>query len=45
MPVQPVTVLQSEYSLWWREPEAEILPTLEELGMALYLLALLARVS
>jgi aryl-alcohol dehydrogenase-like predicted oxidoreductase len=31
--VQPVTVLQSEYSLWWREPEAEILPTLEELGI------------
>jgi len=29
--VQPVTALQSEYSLWWREPEAEILPTLEEL--------------
>src|SRR4051794_31906765 len=28
--VQPVTALQSEYSLWWREPEAEILPTLEE---------------
>src|SRR6185295_8313944 len=31
--VQPVTVLQSEYSLWWREPEREILPTLEELGI------------
>ncbi len=31
--VQPVTVLQSEYSLWWREPEKEILPTLEELGI------------
>lgn len=31
--VQPVTVLQSEYSLWWREPETEILPTLEELGI------------
>ena len=30
--VQPVAALQSEYSLWWREPEAEILPTLEELG-------------
>ena len=30
--VQPVTALQSEYSLWWREPEKEILPTLEELG-------------
>jgi aryl-alcohol dehydrogenase-like predicted oxidoreductase len=31
--VQPVTALQSECSLWWREPEAEILPTLEELGI------------
>ena len=31
--VQPVTALQSEYSLWWPEPEAEILPTLEELGI------------
>lgn len=31
--VQPVTALQSEYSLWWREPEAEILPALEELGV------------
>jgi aryl-alcohol dehydrogenase-like predicted oxidoreductase len=31
--VQPVTVLQSEYSLWWREPEAEVIPTLEELGI------------
>jgi aryl-alcohol dehydrogenase-like predicted oxidoreductase len=31
--VQPVTALQSEYSLWWREPEAEVLPTLEELGV------------
>ncbi|MGO8699530.1 MAG: aldo/keto reductase [Limisphaerales bacterium] len=31
--VLPVTALQSEYSLWWREPEAEILPTLEELGI------------
>lgn len=31
--VQPVTALQSEYSLWWREPEAEILPVLEELGI------------
>ena len=31
--VQPVTALQSEYSIWWREPEAEILPTLEELGI------------
>jgi len=31
--VQPVTALQSEYSLWWREPEAEVLATLEELGI------------
>lgn len=31
--VQPVTALQSEYSLWWREPEEDILPTLEELGI------------
>jgi aryl-alcohol dehydrogenase-like predicted oxidoreductase len=31
--VQPVTALQSEYSLWWREPENEILPTLEDLGI------------
>jgi aryl-alcohol dehydrogenase-like predicted oxidoreductase len=31
--VQPVSALQSEYSLWWREPEREILPTLEELGI------------
>ena len=31
--VQPVAALQSEYSLWWREPEAEILPLLEELGI------------
>src|SRR5271156_4315391 len=33
--VQPVTALQSEYSLWWREPEPSILPTLEELGIGL----------
>ena len=33
--VQPVTALQSEYSLWWREPEAEIIPLLEELGIGL----------
>jgi aryl-alcohol dehydrogenase-like predicted oxidoreductase len=31
--VQPVTALQSEYSLWWREPEAKVLPTLSELGL------------
>ncbi|MER3436084.1 MAG: aldo/keto reductase [Leptolyngbya sp. ERB_1_1] len=33
--VQPVTALQSEYSLWWRKPEAEVIPTLEELGIGL----------
>ncbi|NTV45452.1 MAG: aldo/keto reductase [Chlorobiales bacterium] len=33
--VQPVTALQSEYSLWWRHPEAEVLPVLEELGIGL----------
>jgi aryl-alcohol dehydrogenase-like predicted oxidoreductase len=33
--VQPVTALQSEYSLWWRKPESEIIPTLEELGIGL----------
>jgi len=33
--VQPVTALQSEYSLWWREPEAAVIPTLEELGIGL----------
>ncbi len=31
--IQPVTALQSEYSIWWREPEEEIIPTLEELGI------------
>ena len=31
--VQPVTALQSEYSLWWREPELDVMPTLEELGI------------
>jgi len=31
--VQPVAALQSEYSLWWRQPEAEVIPTLEELGI------------
>lgn len=31
--IQPVTALQSEYSLWWRNPEADVLPTLEELGI------------
>jgi aryl-alcohol dehydrogenase-like predicted oxidoreductase len=33
--VQPVTALQNEYSLWWRRPEKEVLPTLEELGIGL----------
>jgi aryl-alcohol dehydrogenase-like predicted oxidoreductase len=33
--VQPVTAVQSEYSLWWRQPEAEVVPTIEELGIAL----------
>jgi aryl-alcohol dehydrogenase-like predicted oxidoreductase len=33
--VQPVTALQSEYSLWWREPETDILPVLDELGIGL----------
>src|SRR3982750_4416299 len=33
--VQPVTALQSEYSLWWRKPEAEVIPMLEELGIGL----------
>src|SRR5512133_2925112 len=33
--VQPVTALQSEYSLWWREPDKEIIPTIEELGIGL----------
>jgi aryl-alcohol dehydrogenase-like predicted oxidoreductase len=33
--VQPVTALQSEYSLWWRKPEAEVIPTSEELGIGL----------
>jgi aryl-alcohol dehydrogenase-like predicted oxidoreductase len=33
--IQPVTAIQSEYSLWWRTPEAELIPTLEELGIGL----------
>jgi aryl-alcohol dehydrogenase-like predicted oxidoreductase len=33
--VQPVTALQSEYSLWWRKPEAEVIPVLEELGIGM----------
>jgi len=43
--VQPVAALQSEYSLWWREPEKEVLPTLEELGIGLCRSARWARVS
>ena len=43
--VQPVTALQSEYSLWWREPEEEILPTLEELGIGFVPSARWARAS
>ena len=42
--VHPVTALQSEYSLWWREPEAEMLPTLEELGIGFVPFSLWARV-
>lgn len=41
--VRPVTALQSEYSLWWREPEAEILPLLEELGIGFVPFAPLGR--
>jgi len=41
--VQPVTALQSEYSLWWRQPEQEILPTLEELGIGFVLYSPLGR--
>jgi aryl-alcohol dehydrogenase-like predicted oxidoreductase len=41
--VQPITALQSEYSLWWREPEAEILPTLEELGIGFVPFSLLGK--
>ena len=33
--VQPVTAVQNEYSLWWRRPEAEVIPTLQELGIGL----------
>jgi aryl-alcohol dehydrogenase-like predicted oxidoreductase len=41
--VQPVTALQSEYSLWWKRPEDEILPTLEELGIGLVAFSPLGR--
>ena len=43
--VQPVTALQSEYSLWWRKPEEEILPTLEELGIGFVPFSPLGRAS
>jgi len=41
--VQPVTAVQSEYSLWWRRPEEEVLPTLEELGIGLAPFSLLGK--
>src|SRR6201998_3242505 len=41
--VQPVAALQSEYSLWWREPEAEAIPTLEELGIGFVPFSLLGK--
>ena len=41
--VQPVTALQSEYSLWWREPEEEVMPVLEELGIGFVLFSPLGR--
>lgn len=43
--VQPVTALQSEYSLWWRAPEVEVMPILEELGIGFVPLALWAKAS
>src|SRR5207247_1499210 len=41
--IQPVTALQSEYSLWWKRPEEEIIPTLEELGIGLVPFSTLAK--
>src|SRR5207248_9829594 len=41
--VQPVTALQSEYSLWWRTPEKEVIPTLEELGIGFVPFSLLGK--
>src|SRR5213080_2015619 len=41
--VQPVTAIQSEYSLWWRDPEADVLPTLEELGIGFVALSPLGK--
>jgi aryl-alcohol dehydrogenase-like predicted oxidoreductase len=43
--VQPVTAAQSEYSLWWRRPEEEVIPTLEELESASFLIALWVKAS
>jgi aryl-alcohol dehydrogenase-like predicted oxidoreductase len=43
--VQPVTALQSQYSLWWREPEEEILRVLEELGIAFVPFSALGKAS
>ena len=41
--VQPVTAVQSEYSLWWRRPEEDVLPTLEELGIGFVPFSLLGK--
>src|SRR4029079_5685148 len=41
--IHPVTALQNEYSLWWREPETTVFPTLEELGIGFVPFSLLAR--
>jgi len=43
--IQPVTALQSEYSLWWREPEAAVIPALEELGSGSFHSVLLVKAS
>jgi len=43
--VQPVTAVQSEYSLWWKRPEAEVLPTLQELVSDLFRTARLGKAS
>jgi len=43
--IQPVTALQSEYSLWWREPEAAVIPALEELGIGSFHSVLLVKAS
>jgi aryl-alcohol dehydrogenase-like predicted oxidoreductase len=41
--VQPLAALQSEYSVWWREPENEVIPTLEELGVGFVPFSILGR--